>query len=158
MTRPERANPGARALDSLGYNQVGKDERFCQDEYRKALDYLNILSSGTPFYQVPKDELDTLNDKNERLEKELERTQANIQRMMGLLTRVIETQVPAANEAVQLIKKGDKEAEQALNRGLDDVADGNAQLRKELEDLKNDVLSRSALRKKDIEDIVGKKG
>jgi uncharacterized phage infection (PIP) family protein YhgE len=139
------------------YNQVGKDEKFCQDEYRKALPYLNILSSGTPFYQVPKDELDTLNEKNERLEKEIEKSQMDIQRMMDFLMRVTERLVPAANDAAQLIKKGDKATEQALNNGLDDVADVDKEIRKTLEDLKNEVLSRSTFRKKDIEGIVRQK-
>ncbi|MCJ7760398.1 hypothetical protein MUP59_04565, partial [Candidatus Bathyarchaeota archaeon] len=141
-------------VDPLGYNQVGKDERFCQDEYRKALPYLNLLSSGTPFYQVPKDELDALNERNERLEKEIEENKMDVQRLMGLLMRVTERLVPAANGAAQLIKKGDKAAEQALNNGLDDVANGDKDIRKTLDDLKNDFLSRSTFRKKHIKDIV----
>ena len=139
------------------YNQVGKDEKFCQDEYRKALPYLTILSSGTPFYQVPKDELDTLNEKNERLEKEIEKSQMDIQRMMDFLMRVTERLVPATNDAAQLIKKGDKATEQALNNGLDDVVDVDKEIRKTLENLKNEVLSRSTFRKKDIEGIVRQK-
>jgi hypothetical protein len=71
--------------------------------------------------------------------------------------RVTERLVPAANDAAQLIKKGDKATEQALNNGLDDVVDVDKEIRKTLENLKNEVLSRSTFRKKDIEGIVRQK-
>jgi integrase len=54
-------------VDSLGYNKSWRDVEFFEAEYRKALPWLNIMSSGRPFHQVSEEEVESLRAEVERL-------------------------------------------------------------------------------------------
>ncbi len=55
-------------IDPLDYNKAWRDERFCREEYLKALPYLQILSSGRPYHQVDEEEVEALRAEVKRLQ------------------------------------------------------------------------------------------
>jgi len=57
--------------DPYQYDKSWRDTRFYEGEYRKALPYLQILSSGKPFHQVDEEEIEGLRGKVEDLERQL---------------------------------------------------------------------------------------
>ncbi|MDQ1281259.1 MAG: hypothetical protein QG670_2524 [Thermoproteota archaeon] len=56
-------------IDPLDYNKAWRDKRAYRDEYLKALPYLQIMNSGTPYHQVSEEEVEKLRSEVERLKK-----------------------------------------------------------------------------------------
>jgi len=57
-----------QAFDKFGYDKIYRDRRFTEREYRKALPWLQILSSSRPFGKVDEDEMEALRRKVRELE------------------------------------------------------------------------------------------
>ncbi|MCJ7631688.1 hypothetical protein MUP77_04705, partial [Candidatus Bathyarchaeota archaeon] len=57
------------SIDPLGYDKSFRDEKFFRDEYRKAVPYLEIMSSGRPFHQIDESEVENLRKEVEHLKQ-----------------------------------------------------------------------------------------
>jgi len=58
-------------VDVYGYNKAHQDEDWVREEYLKAAPWLNIFSSGRPFNQVDKNEVELLRRELEEAKREL---------------------------------------------------------------------------------------
>lgn len=82
-------------IDPLEYNKACRDEAWTLKEYRKALPYLQIISSGIPFEQISIEEAYKL--KNE--------TVADLQRQLAEQQRLIEEMAPAFRVAQRMLEQ-----------------------------------------------------
>ena len=64
-------------VDPLEYNKAFRDEKWTRREYRKALPFLNILSSARPFGQVDEDIVESQARKIHDLDAEVTRLKTN---------------------------------------------------------------------------------
>jgi integrase len=59
-------------IDELGYNKIFNDLPYMVKEYKKALPFIQILSSSRAFGQVSEDEIEVLRAQNAKLTKEVD--------------------------------------------------------------------------------------
>ena len=64
-------------VDPLEYNKAFRDEKWARREYRKALPFLNILSSARPFGQIDEDIVESQERKIQDLVAEVARLKSN---------------------------------------------------------------------------------
>ena len=60
-------------VDSLGYNQIMRDESYARKEYLKAESMLNLLSSTRPYGQVEEEKLEEQEKQIQSLKVEVEK-------------------------------------------------------------------------------------
>ena len=65
------------SVDPLEYNKAVRDEKWARREYRKALPFLNILSSARPFGQIDEDIVESQERKIQDLVAEVARLKSN---------------------------------------------------------------------------------
>ena len=76
-------------VDPLGYDKSFDDETYTRREYEKALPFVNLLSSDRGFGKVDESEIERLTGENERLQKELEKTQVSMRQEFEDFKRMI---------------------------------------------------------------------
>ena len=97
--------------DPLGYDKSPDDEKYMVEQYRKAIPWLNLISSGRPFGQVSEDEVD-------RLRRELEEAKRSQSDELRSLTAdmAIFKRVMANPETAPIFWKALKELEDKADR------------------------------------------
>lgn len=80
--------------DELGYDKSAKNEKYALEEYRKALRFLNIMSSSRAMGQVNEEEVEALRAKVEQLQTQkdtrMEALEKEVQEMRAILKAIYE--------------------------------------------------------------------
>ena len=71
-------------VDTLGYNKAHQDETWVRKEYRKALPYLNILSSTRAYGQVSEDRVEELESQLREMQEQQKSQWAEFKRLLTL--------------------------------------------------------------------------
>ena len=77
-------------VDPLEYNKAHKDDKWVKQEYRKALPFLSVMSSGRPFGLIEEDSVDNMRSQLDAATREIEELKDDNQSMFRALPDLIQ--------------------------------------------------------------------